>query len=136
MQPKATIVDVGLLYLRVSACLLVLVVHGLPKVMHYAEQAAVIEDPFHLGRSVSMVFAIFAEVVCPPFVILGIATRLTVLPILIVTLIALTFVHRDWTLAEGQFAWMLLILFGTLAITGSGQISVYNWTRRSLISSP
>ena len=132
MEPKATIVDVGLLYLRVSASLLMLGVHGLPKVLHYASQAALIEDPFHLGRTFSMAFAIFAEVICPPLVILGIATRLAVLPILIVTLVALAFVHRDWTLAEGQFAWMLLILFGTLAIAGPGRIRPGALTQRAL----
>ncbi|MFM0626525.1 DoxX family protein [Paraburkholderia xenovorans] len=122
MKLRATTADFGLLYLRVTASLLVLVVHGLPKAMHYASQAAAIEDPFHLGRTVSITFAIFAEVICPPLMILGIATRLAALPILIVTVVALAFVHRDWSLAEGQFAWMLLILFGTIAIAGPGQI--------------
>jgi putative oxidoreductase len=36
------LVDAGLLYLRVTGSLLVLVVHGLPKVMHYASQVATI----------------------------------------------------------------------------------------------
>lgn len=122
MKSRATSADLGLVYLRVTASLLVLVVHGLPKAMHYASQAATIEDPFHLGRTVSIVFAIFAEVICPPLMILGIATRLAALPILIVTAVALGFVHRDWPLADGQFAWMLPILFGTIAIAGPGRI--------------
>jgi putative oxidoreductase len=128
---RATTTDFGLLYLRVTASLLVLAVHGLPKAMHYASQAAAIEDPFHLGRTVSITFAIFAEVICPPLMILGIATRLAALPILIVTVVALVFVHRDWSLAEGQFAWMLLILFGTIAIAGPGQIRVGGRAKRS-----
>lgn len=122
MKSRATSADLGLLYLRVTASLLVLAVHGLPKAMHYASEAAAIEDPFHLGRAVSMAFAILAEVICPPLMILGIATRLAALPILIVTVVALAFIHRDWSLAQGQFAWMLLILFGTIAIAGPGQI--------------
>ncbi|MDE1178996.1 DoxX family protein [Paraburkholderia sp.] len=125
MESRASSVDIGLLYLRVSASLLVLAVHGLPKAMHYASQAAAIEDPFHLGKTLSMVFAIFAEVVCPPLMILGIFTRFAALPILMVTVIALTVVHRDWSLADGQFAWMLLILFGTIAIAGPGRIRVH-----------
>jgi putative oxidoreductase len=102
----------------------VLAVHGMPKVVHYSSQRAVIEDPFHLGRTVSMLFAIFAEVICPPFMILGIGTRFAALPIILVTIIALVFVHRDWSLAQGQFAWMLLILFGSIAIAGPGGIRV------------
>jgi putative oxidoreductase len=114
-------VDVGLLYLRVAANLLVLAVHGLPKVLHYTSQAAAIEDPFHFGKMLSISFAIFAEVICPPLMILGIATRLAAIPILVVTMIALLFVHPDWSVSQGQFAWMLLIIFGAIAIAGPGR---------------
>lgn len=124
MEPKATTVDLGLLYLRVTASLLVLAVHGLPKVANYSSQLAAIEDPFHLGRTVSIIFAIFAEVICPPLMIVGIATRFAAVPLLLVTILALVFVHRDWSLAQGQFAWMLLILFGTIVIAGPGSIRV------------
>jgi len=120
-------VDIGLPYLRVAASLLVLAVHGFPKVLHYASEAAAIEDPFHLGKTLSISFAIFAEVICPPLMILGIGTRLAAIPILVVTMIALLFVHRDWSLAQGQFAWMLLILFGTIAISGPGRYTVGRW---------
>lgn len=113
--------DLGLLFLRVAASVLVLIVHGLPKVVHYRLQAAAIEDPFHLGKTLSIGFAIFAEVVCPLFMIAGVATRLAALPILAVTVIALVFVHPEWTIEQGQFAWMLLILFGTIAIAGPGR---------------
>jgi putative oxidoreductase len=116
-------VNVGLLFLRVAASTLVMVVHGLPKVVHYTQQAATIEDPFHLGKTVSILFAILAEFVCPPLIMLGVCTRLACLPILAVVAIALVVVHREWTLAEGQFAWMLLILFGTIAITGPGELA-------------
>ncbi|MEA3083679.1 MAG: putative oxidoreductase [Paraburkholderia sp.] len=124
---KVFLVDMGLLYLRIAASILLLAVHGLPKVLHYSSEAAAIEDPFHFGKTLSISFAIFAEVICPPLIILGIATRLAALPILFVTVIALVFVHRDWTLAQGQFAWMLLILFGTIAIAGPGQYRVSRW---------
>jgi putative oxidoreductase len=99
----------------------------LPKVLHYSSQAAVIEDPFHLGKTLSLSFAIFAEFVCPPLMILGIATCLAAIPILLVTVIALAFVHREWTLEQCQFAWMLLILFGTIAIAGPGQYQLGKW---------
>ena len=113
--------DAALLYLRVSASLLVLLVHGLPKALHMKSQLGAIEDPLHLGTAFTLGFAIFAEVVCPVLMILGIATRLAAVPILVVTVVALVLVHPDWTLAQGQFAWMLLILFGTVALGGAGR---------------
>lgn len=127
IDTRCSSIDIGLLYLRVAASLLVFVVHGLPKMLHYPSEAAGIEDPFHLGKTLSISFAIFAEVICPPLMILGIGTRLAAIPILVVTMIALLFVHRDWSLAQGQFAWMLLILFGTIAICGPGRYAVGRW---------
>jgi putative oxidoreductase len=46
------------------------------------------------------------------------------LPIMLVSAIALGLVHREWTLDQGQFAWMLLIMFGTIAIGGAGRYRV------------
>jgi putative oxidoreductase len=113
--------DAALLFLRVTASVLVLLVHGLPKALHYASQLDAIEDPLHFGKTLTLAFAIFAEVVCPLLMIAGIATRLAALPIMLVSVIALGLVHREWTLDQGQFAWMLLILFGTIAIGGAGR---------------
>ena len=116
--------DVALLFLRITASVLVLLVHGLPKAIHYTSQLAAIEDPLHLGKTLTLSFAIFAEVVCPLLMIAGIATRLAALPIMLVSVVALGLVHRAWTLDQGQFAWMLLIMFGTIAIGGAGRYRV------------
>jgi putative oxidoreductase len=120
--------DVALLFLRVTASVLVLLVHGLPKAIHYTSQLEAIEDPLHFGKTLTLGFAIVAEVVCPLLMIAGIATRLAALPIMLVCVIALGLVHREWTLDQGQFAWMLLIMFGTIAIAGAGR---YRIARRS-----
>jgi putative oxidoreductase len=111
----------GLLFLRLTSAALLCYVHGLPKVIHYADELTRIENPFGLGPAFSLWFAIFAEVVCPLLIALGVLTRLACLPIIAVLLVALFAVHPDWTIAEGQFAWLLLIVFTTLALTGSGR---------------
>ncbi|MDN5402616.1 MAG: DoxX family protein, partial [Pseudomonas sp.] len=93
--------DIGLLFLRVSGALFLLWVHGLPKLFHYSEQLKLIEDPFHLGAHVTLLLAIFAEVLCPLLIIAGVLVRLACLPILAVLVIALLVVHPEWTLFEG-----------------------------------
>lgn len=113
-------IDAGLFFLRLTGSLLLLYVHGLPKVMHFSEELTRIEDPFGLGPWASLLPAIFAEVVCPLFIILGVGTRLVCLPIIGVLLVAMLVVHPGWSIAEGQFGWLLLIVFTTLAITGPG----------------
>ncbi|MFL9674335.1 MULTISPECIES: DoxX family protein [Pseudomonas] len=114
--------DLGLLFLRGSGALFLLWVHGLPKLLNYSEQLKLIEDPFHLGAHVTLLLAIFAEVLCPLLIIAGVLVRLACLPILAVLLIAMVVVHPEWTLLEGQFGWLLLIIFTTLLISGPGRL--------------
>ena len=114
--------DIGLLFLRVSGALFLLWVHGLPKLFHYSEQLKLIEDPFHLGAHVTLLLAIFAEVLCPLLIIAGVLVRLACLPILAVLVIALLVVHPEWTLWEGQFGWLLLIIFTSVLIAGPGRL--------------
>lgn len=116
--------DLGLLFLRLGGAGLLLAVHGLPKALHFRQQLGLIEDPLHLGAWPTLGFAVFAEVLCPLLIALGWATRLACLPILGLLLIALLVVHPQWSLEEGQFGWLLLVLFGTLALTGPGRYSL------------
>jgi putative oxidoreductase len=120
----STAQELGLLWLRVSAALFLLFVHGLPKLLHFNEQLQLIEDPFHLGPAVTLCLAIFAEVACPLLIIAGVLTRLACLPVLCVLLIAVGVVHPEWTLEQGQFAWLLLILFTAILLAGPGRLSL------------
>ncbi|KTC13978.1 DoxX family protein [Pseudomonas viridiflava] len=114
----------GLLFMRVSVSLLLLQVHGLPKLMHWSVEVQRIEDPFGLGGTLTLGLAVFAEVICPVLLILGVWARLACLPILAVLAVAVLFVHPEWSLEQGQFAWLLMILFAGLAITGPGPLVI------------
>jgi putative oxidoreductase len=118
--------DVGLLFLRVSAGLFLLWVHGLPKLLNYSIELQRIEDPFHLGANLTLMLAIFAEVLCPLLIVIGVLVRLACLPILVVLLVALLIVHPQWSVAEGQFGWLLLILFASIFIAGPGRLAINN----------
>lgn len=116
--------NIGLLFLRVSGGLFLLWVHGLPKLLDFTAQLQLIEDPFHLGAHLTLILAIFAEVLCPLLIIVGVLARLACLPILFVLLVALLVVHPQWSVAEGQFGWLLLILFTTVLIAGPGRLAI------------
>ena len=116
--------DVGLLFLRVSAALFLLWVHGLPKWLHYSAELSRIEDPFHLGAHLTLSLAIFAEVLCPLLIVSGVLVRLACLPVLLLLAVALLLVHPDWSLEQGQFAWLLLILFTSVLIAGPGRLTL------------
>ncbi|MFZ6644089.1 DoxX family protein [Undibacterium sp. TJN25] len=116
--------DLGLLYLRLTGAALLLYVHGIPKLLHYSTELQHIEDPFHLGASFSLWFALFAEVLCPVLIAIGLLTRLAALPVIALLLVAMLFVHPDWSIADGQFGWLLLIVFGAIALAGPGRYSM------------
>ncbi|ANI61173.1 putative oxidoreductase [Pseudomonas sp. PvR086] len=116
--------DVGLLFLRVSGGLFLLWVHGLPKLLDFSAQLQLIEDPFHLGAHLTLSLAIFAEVLCPLLIVAGVLARLACLPILFVLLVALLVVHPQWSVAEGQFGWLLLIIFTSVFIAGPGRLAL------------
>lgn len=116
--------DLGLLFLRVSAAAFLLAVHGLPKLLDFDHQLTLIEDPFHMGARLTLVLAIFAEVLCPLLIAAGIFVRLACLPILVLLLVALLAVHPEWTLEQGQFGWLLVIIFTTVFIAGPGRLAL------------
>lgn len=116
-------VDWALLFMRVSVSLMLMQVHGLPKLLHFNQQVQVIEDPLGLGGAMTVSLAIFAEVLCPLLIILGLFTRLACLPVIVLLSVSLLLVHPQWSLEEGQFAWLLLIMFIALTIAGGGRIA-------------
>ena len=116
--------DAALLFLRLSGSALLLVVHGLPKLLDFAHELTLIEDPIGLGAPLTLSLAILAEVLCPLLIAVGLFTRVACVPILVLLLVSLLLVHPQWTLAEGQFGWLLLILFTTVLLAGPGRYAV------------
>ncbi|MFY1663099.1 DoxX family protein [Pseudomonas sp. Pseu.R1] len=116
--------DLGLLFLRASGALFLLFVHGLPKLLDFKAQLALIEDPFHMGASLTLCMAIFAEVLCPLLILFGVLTRLACLPILFLLLVAMVVVHSEWTVEQGQFGWLLTLIFTSVLIAGPGRLAL------------
>lgn len=124
-------IDLGLLWLRLGGSALLCYVHGWPKLLHYHQELARIEDPFGLGPTVSMASALVAELLCPLLVASGFATRLACLPVLLVLAVAMLIVHPDWSIAQGQFGWLLMIIFGGVGLCGPGRYSLDALHRRA-----
>ncbi|MBK1891717.1 DoxX family protein [Undibacterium sp. 14-3-2] len=116
--------DAGLLLLRLAGSLLLIYVHGLPKITAYSAELRHIEDPLHIGATLTLSMAIFSEVFCPVLIALGFLTRLACLPVLFLLFISMLFVHPEWTIAEGQFGWLLMIIFASIALAGPGCYSL------------
>lgn len=101
-----------------------MLVHGIPKATGFAERAAGFPDPLGVGHEVSLVLAIFGEVVCSILMILGLGTRLAAIPFAFTMVVAGLIVHAgdDWDTKEKA----VLFLVGglTVALIGPGRLSL------------
>jgi len=116
--------DFGLLYLRLTAGALLIYVHGLPKLLNFSAELQHIDDPLHVGHAFTLGFALFAEIVCPIAIAVGCFTRLASIPVLVLLFVSMLLVHPDWSIAEGQFGWLLIIAFGTIVLAGPGRYAL------------
>jgi putative oxidoreductase len=121
--------DAGLLLLRLAGSFMLIYVHGLPKLLHYSSELQRIEDPFHMGAGLTLSLTIFVEVFCPLLVALGLMTRLVCLPMVFLLLVAMVFVHPEWSIAEGQFGWLLITIFSSILVAGPGRFSLQSALR-------
>ncbi len=121
--------SLGLLVLRVSFGGMMLAGHGLPKLLGYAETVKVFPDPIGLGAHVALSLAIFAEFFCSVLLILGLGTRLAVIPLMVTMLVAAVVAHGDDPWAKKELAVAYLAAFTTLLITGSGGFGLDRFIR-------
>ncbi len=120
----------ALLVLRIGIGGLMLYGHGLVKLGNFAELVDRFADPIGLGSGTSLVLVILAEVVCAILVILGLYTRLAVVPLVIMLMVALVFVHPGDPWAKIELALLYLVPFSALFISGGGWYSLDNVLRR------
>lgn len=77
-----------------------------------------------IGPRFSLILTIFAEVFCSLFVILGLFTRLTVIPPIIVMLVAIFSIHANQPFAQAELAVVYGSAFLAILFCGPGKISV------------
>lgn len=116
--------DFGYLFLRLTAGGTMLWQHGWPKVMHFSDRMDSFADPFGLGSAISLVLIILAEVLCAALVVLGLWTRLAVIPLIIGMAVIAFMVKGDASFGEKELALVYLFAFVALLFTGSGRFAV------------
>jgi putative oxidoreductase len=116
--------DFGLFFLRVSAGGTMFWQHGWPKLMSFTERMDSFADPFGLGGTFSLILIIFAEVLCSALVVLGLWTRVALIPLIIGMAVIVFMVKGDAPFKEQELALVYLFAFVTLLFTGSGRFSV------------
>lgn len=114
----------AILVLRVGTGSLIMINHGLDKLIHFAQKASNFSDPFHIGSTTSLSLVVFAEFFCAAFIILGLFTRLACIPLIIAMAVALIYVNRWNFFGAGEEAGLFLVCFVALLFTGPGKVSL------------
>lgn len=121
-EPIST--DFGSLVLRLSFGGSMLVQHGWPKLMGFSERMDSFADPFGMGSTFSLVLIILAEVVCSVLVILGLWTRIALIPLILGMAVIAFMMKAGEPFGEKELALVYLFAFIALLFTGSGRFSI------------
>ena len=116
--------SIGLLVLRLGTGGLLLYGHGWAKVMNFSKRVSTFADPIGMGPEMSFMLVVFAEFFCSIALMLGLATRLAAVPIVIFGLIAAFVQHIDDPFAKKELALLYLVPALTLVFTGAGRYSL------------
>jgi len=114
----------GLLILRVGIGLTMAFSHGWGKLGRLGDDPIKFADPFGTGPAVALGLAVFAEFFCALAVVLGVATRAAVIPLIITMLTAALIIHGDDPFGKKELALMYVTPLLTLLFTGPGRYSV------------
>jgi putative oxidoreductase len=112
----------ALLVLRVWLGLTMVIMHGWPKLSGFSGMAAGFFDPLGIGPRLSLGLSTFAELLCAALVVIGFATRLAALVLVINLGVAFALVHK-FALSgpmSGEVAFVYLAGFVAIFLAGPG----------------
>lgn len=124
--------SLGLLILRLGFGGMMFFGHGLPKLMAYSDLKDKVADPLGvIPAPYAFILLIGAEFACSALVMLGIATRLSAIPLVYALSLAAFVVHKadptflgQGVAAAKEPALVYVVAFAALIFTGAGAFSV------------
>lgn len=115
--------DAGLLLMRTGFGIMILL-HGIGKLQDLISGANDFPDPIGIGSNLSLVLVTFAEFICAILLIIGLFTRLALMP-LIITMFVVVFIHEaHLELFDKETPVLFLIAFTGLLFTGAGKYAI------------
>ena len=115
--------NIALLILRIGIGI-IMIPHGYQKLINYAELEDKFLDFMGLGKSISLSLTIGAELFCSVLLVIGLFTRFSLLPLIIAMLVAVFNAHHGEIFGDGEHAFLYLLVYIYLIITGAGKYSV------------
>lgn len=120
---SANATDWASFILRLTLGLLMLS-HGIPKLMNLISGTIEFGDPIGIGIPASLALTVFAEFLCSFLIVVGLWTRLALIPLIITMVVAVFIVHINDDLKTMEPGLMYLLSYCALFLLGSGKYSV------------
>ncbi|CAM3737363.1 DoxX family protein [Flavobacterium chungbukense] len=114
----------ALLVFRILLAIELFRVHGMKKFRVENGQKEHVPNPLHLPEKLNGLVATFSDTVVPFFIILGLGTRLAVLPTIGVTAVGYFVVHRKDSLEVRDVPYMYTLSLLLLLALGAGTYSL------------
>ena len=125
-------ISISLLFLRVVAGVF-MITHGYGKLlMLFGDGPVKFADPLGIGITASLILTVLAEFLCSIFLIFGVATRLSAIPLLITMLVAALVIHAPDAFARKELALLYSAIYAFIAVAGPGKYSADNWIFNNL----
>ena len=124
-----------LLVLRILFGLL-LMSHGVQKWADFDILVTIFPTSIGIGSKISIILAIFAELFCSMFFIIGAFHRIVLIPIIITLSVAFFVVHNGSIIQGGELAFIYLSMFILLYITGPGKYSFDHFISKQIYQNP
>jgi putative oxidoreductase len=115
--------DAGLLVLRLCVGAF-MIVHGWGKLSRYEEMFHDFADPIGMGPEVSYILTVGAEFFCSLLIILGLFTRVALIPAAITMIVAVFVIHAADPWGKKELAAIYLMGYIALFVTGPGRYSL------------
>lgn len=116
--------NAAILAFRVLLAIELFRVHGMKKFRVENGQKEHVPNPLHLPEKLNGLVATFSDTVIPFFIILGLGTRLAVLPTIGVTAIGYFVVHKNDSLEVRDVPYMYTLSLLLLLALGAGTYSL------------
>ncbi len=117
--------DLGLLILRLMLGGFMVYGHGWGKMLRlFSGEPIQFFDPFGTGPELAMALAVFAEVLCALFIVMGLFTRYATVPLIITMIVAAFMANAGEPFGKQEKALMYLIGYISLLLTGPGWYSL------------
>jgi putative oxidoreductase len=114
--------NTAMLLLRIGSGALI-IPHGYSKLVHFAEKKDSFMNFMGMGSALSFSLVIFAEFFCGMFIVLGLFTRLAVLPLVISMSVVVFKANHGDIFGKGEEGALFLTCFLAILLCGPGKAS-------------